>query len=201
MAYSSDASQQRSWQNGRLAQADIATHCFDIAINPDSDRDHLNRQPQPRRRRRRPPARLPIDDTRIRGITELAPPSHLLREFPASERAAATTFEARNAIHRVLHGADDRLEVVVGPCSIHDYGAAIEYATRLAAVRAALEADLIIVMRVYFEKPRTTVGWKGLINDPNLDDSYRINDGLRLAGASCSRSTSSASRPAPSTST
>jgi 3-deoxy-7-phosphoheptulonate synthase len=127
------------------------------------------------------PARLPIDDLRIRGITELAPPSHLLREFPASERAAATTFEARNAIHRVLHGADDRLEVVVGPCSIHDYGAAIEYATRLAAVREALASDLIIVMRVYFEKPRTTVGWKGLINDPNLDDSYRINDGLRLA--------------------
>ena len=127
------------------------------------------------------PARLPIDDTRIRGITELAPPSHLLREFPASERAGATTFEARNAIHRVLHGADDRLEVVVGPCSIHDYGAAIEYATRLAAVREALASDLIIVMRVYFEKPRTTVGWKGLINDPDLDDSYRINDGLRLA--------------------
>ncbi len=127
------------------------------------------------------PARLPIDDTRIREITELAPPSHLLREFPASERAAATTFEARNAIHRVLHGADDRLEVVVGPCSIHDYGAAIEYATRLAAMREALASDLIIVMRVYFEKPRTTVGWKGLINDPNLDDSYRINDGLRLA--------------------
>ena len=127
------------------------------------------------------PARLAIDDTRIRGITELAPPSHLLREFPASERAAATTFEARNAIHRVLHGADDRLEVVVGPCSIHDYGAALEYAKRLAAVRESLQGDLVIVMRVYFEKPRTTVGWKGLINDPNLDDSYRINDGLRLA--------------------
>ena len=81
----------------------------------------------------------------------------------------------------MLHGADDRLLVVVGPCSIHDYDAAIEYATRLAALRAELSTDLIIVMRVYFEKPRTTVGWKGLINDPNLDDSYRINDGLRLA--------------------
>jgi 3-deoxy-7-phosphoheptulonate synthase len=127
------------------------------------------------------PARLPIDDTRIRGITELAPPSHLLREFPASERAAATTFEARQAIHRVLHGADDRLLVIVGPCSIHDYDAAIEYGTRLAEVRETLLHDLIVVMRVYFEKPRTTVGWKGLINDPNLDDSYRINDGLRLA--------------------
>ena len=128
-----------------------------------------------------PAARLPIDDTRIREIMELAPPAHLLREFPASERAATTTFEARQAIHRVLHGADDRLLVVVGPCSIHDYDAAIDYATRLAAQKRELAADLIIVMRVYFEKPRTTVGWKGLINDPHLDDSYRINEGLRLA--------------------
>ncbi|MEP7183212.1 MAG: 3-deoxy-7-phosphoheptulonate synthase, partial [Betaproteobacteria bacterium] len=124
---------------------------------------------------------MPIDDTRIREIKELAPPSHLLREFPASERAAGTTFEARQATHRVLHGADDRLLVVVGPCSIHDYDAAIDYATRLSAVKRELAADLIVVMRVYFEKPRTTVGWKGLINDPQLDDSYRINDGLRLA--------------------
>src|SRR6476659_523351 len=112
---------------------------------------------------------------------ELAPPAHLLREFPASERPAATTYEARVAIHRVLHGADDRLLVVVGPCSIHDYDAAIDYATRLAAVRRELADDLVIVMRVYFEKPRTTVGWKGLINDPRLDDSFRINEGLRLA--------------------
>ncbi len=82
-------------------------------------------------------ARLPIDDTRIREIMELAPPAHLLREFPASDIAAATTFEARAAIHRVLHGADDRLLVVVGPCSIHDYDAAIDYATRLAALRSA----------------------------------------------------------------
>ena len=125
--------------------------------------------------------RLPIDDTRIREIMELAPPAHLLREFPASESAAATTYEARVAIHRVLHGADDRLLVVVGPCSIHDYDAAIDYATRLSAARRDLAADLVVVMRVYFEKPRTTVGWKGLINDPHLDDSYRINDGLRLA--------------------
>ena len=118
-----------------------------------------------------PAARLPIDDTRIREIMELAPPAHLLREFPASERAATTTFEARQAIHRVLHGADDRLLVVVGPCSIHDYDAAIDYATRLSAQRRELAADLVVVMRVYFEKPRTTVGWKGLINDPHLDDS------------------------------
>jgi 3-deoxy-7-phosphoheptulonate synthase len=126
-------------------------------------------------------ARLPIDDTRIREIKELAPPAHLLREFPTGERAARTTFEARQAIHRVLHGADDRLLVVVGPCSIHDYDAAIDYAARVAAMRRELEQDLVVVMRVYFEKPRTTVGWKGLINDPLLDDSYRINDGLRLA--------------------
>ena len=138
---------------------------------------HRNRAASPSQ----PAARLPIDDTRIREIMELAPPSHLLREFPASERAATTTYEARQAIHRVLHGADDRLLVVVGPCSIHDYDAAIDYATRLSAERRELVADLVIVMRVYFEKPRTTVGWKGLINDPHLDDSYRINEGLRLA--------------------
>jgi 3-deoxy-7-phosphoheptulonate synthase len=125
--------------------------------------------------------RLPIDDTRIREIMELAPPAHLLREFPASDVAARATYEARAAIHRVLHGGDDRLLVVVGPCSIHDYDAAIDYATRLAAVKRELSDDLIIVMRVYFEKPRTTVGWKGLINDPRLDDSFRINEGLRLA--------------------
>jgi 3-deoxy-7-phosphoheptulonate synthase len=128
-----------------------------------------------------PGARSRIDDTRIREIMELAPPAHLLREAPASEVAATTTYEARAAIHRVLHGADDRLLVVVGPCSIHDYDAAIDYATRLAAVKGELSGELIIVMRVYFEKPRTTVGWKGLINDPRLDDSFRINEGLRLA--------------------
>lgn len=128
-----------------------------------------------------PGAGLPIDDTRIREIMELAPPAHLLREFPASEIAAATTYEARTAIHRLLHGADDRLLVVIGPCSIHDYDAAIDYAARLAVVKRELCDDLIVVMRVYFEKPRTTVGWKGLINDPRLDDSFRINEGLRLA--------------------
>jgi len=123
----------------------------------------------------------PVDDTRITEITELAPPSHLLREFPVSDAAAVTTYDRRQAIHRILHGADDRLVVVVGPCSIHDYDAAIDYATRLAALRRELEGDLAIVMRVYFEKPRTTVGWKGLINDPRLDGSFRINEGLRLA--------------------
>jgi len=126
-------------------------------------------------------SKLPIDDTRIRDIMELAPPAHLLREFPASDVAVRTTYEARAAIHRVLHGADDRLLVVVGPCSIHDYDAAIDYATRLASLKRELGDQLIVVMRVYFEKPRTTVGWKGLINDPRLDDSFRINEGLRLA--------------------
>jgi len=130
---------------------------------------------------REPGVSLPIDDTRIREIMELTPPAHLLREFPVSERAAKTTFESRQSIHRVLHGADDRLLVIVGPCSIHDYDAAIDYATRLAALKRELDDDLILVMRVYFEKPRTTVGWKGLINDPRLDDSFRINEGLRLA--------------------
>jgi 3-deoxy-7-phosphoheptulonate synthase len=121
------------------------------------------------------------DDVRIKAIHELAPPAHLLRELPCTEQAAATVHAAREAIHRVLHGMDDRLVVVVGPCSIHDVAAAREYAGRLAAQRARLGADLELVMRVYFEKPRTTVGWKGLINDPKLDGSFDINRGLRLA--------------------
>ncbi len=121
------------------------------------------------------------DDVRIREIKELAPPSHLFREFPASDRASEVTFEARRDIHRILTGADDRLLVVVGPCSIHDIDAAMEYAGRLKRLRESLADDLVIVMRVYFEKPRTTVGWKGLINDPLLDGSFRINEGLRIA--------------------
>jgi 3-deoxy-7-phosphoheptulonate synthase len=123
------------------------------------------------------------DDLRILEINELAPPSHLLREFPASDRAAQTTFSARQAAHRVLHGADDRLLVVIGPCSIHAVEDAREYARRLFELLPRFERDLLIVMRVYFEKPRTTVGWKGLINDPRLDNSFRINEGLRLARA------------------
>ena len=121
------------------------------------------------------------DDLRIREIKELAPPSHLVREFPGTEKATATTFGARHAIHQILEGEDDRLLVVVGPCSIHDPMAAREYASRLAAERARLADDLEIIMRVYFEKPRTTVGWKGLINDPDLDGSFQINKGLRIA--------------------
>jgi 3-deoxy-7-phosphoheptulonate synthase len=121
------------------------------------------------------------DDLRIRDIKELAPPAHLIREFSCTERAADTVHGARQAIHRILHGMDDRLLVVIGPCSIHDPKAAREYARRLLPERERHAADLEVVMRVYFEKPRTTVGWKGLINDPGLDGSYRINEGLRLA--------------------
>jgi len=122
-----------------------------------------------------------IDDVRIAGITEVAPPAHILREFPATQKAAATAFDTRQAIHRILRGIDDRLLVVIGPCSIHDAKAACEYARLLKAEADRLENELLIVMRVYFEKPRTTVGWKGFINDPNLDGSYAINEGLRLA--------------------
>jgi 3-deoxy-7-phosphoheptulonate synthase len=121
------------------------------------------------------------DDVRIREIKELSPPAHLLREFPLGERASDTVFEARRAIHRILHGSDERLLVVVGPCSIHDPKAAREYAGRLIEQRNRLADRLEVVMRVYFEKPRTTVGWKGLINDPDLDGSFHINKGLRTA--------------------
>ncbi len=122
-----------------------------------------------------------IDDTRIREIKELVPPSHVLREFPASDRIAKTTVETRSDIHRILHGADDRLLVIVGPCSIHDVRAGRDYAERLKREKERLKNDLLVLMRVYFEKPRTTVGWKGLINDPFLDGSFRINEGLRIA--------------------
>jgi 3-deoxy-7-phosphoheptulonate synthase len=121
------------------------------------------------------------DDLRIKEIKELAPPSHLLRDLNLTEKAAKTVVETRQHIHRILHGADDRLVVIIGPCSIHDVKAAKEYATKLAETRAKLARDLLILMRVYFEKPRTTVGWKGLINDPKLDGSFSINEGLRVA--------------------
>jgi len=121
------------------------------------------------------------DDLRIREMKELVPPSHLIREFPCSEKVAAVTSESRTALHRILHGQDDRLMVVIGPCSIHDTKAAMEYARRLVQERERYAGELEIVMRVYFEKPRTTVGWKGLINDPYMDNSFRINDGLRMA--------------------
>ncbi len=120
------------------------------------------------------------DDLRIKEIRELSPPEEIRKEFPLSERATQITHETRQGIHRVLHGADDRLVMIVGPCSIHDPKAAMEYARKLKAEKDRLAADLLIIMRVYFEKPRTTVGWKGLINDPHLDGSFQINDGLRI---------------------
>ena len=120
------------------------------------------------------------DDLRIREIKELSPPEDVLREFVITESAAKTVYEARQAIHRILHGADDRMLVIAGPCSIHDVKAAKEYAGRLKEAKNQLAADLLVVMRVYFEKPRTTVGWKGLINDPRLDGSFNINQGLRI---------------------
>src|SRR6266478_7835261 len=122
-----------------------------------------------------------VDDVRIREIKELAPPALLLREFPCSEKTEELTYNTRQDIHRLLHGSDDRMLVIIGPCSMHDPKAGHEYARRLVEMRKELERDLVIVMRVYFEKPRTTVGWKGLINDPDLDGSFNINRGLRLA--------------------
>ncbi|MDD2701945.1 MAG: 3-deoxy-7-phosphoheptulonate synthase AroG [Sideroxydans sp.] len=122
-----------------------------------------------------------VDDVRIKEMKELSPPSHLLREFPVTDTAAETIYTARASIHRILHGAEDRLLVVVGPCSIHDTETALEYAAKLKEEAKRHEADLLILMRVYFEKPRTTVGWKGLINDPHLDGSFKINEGLHMA--------------------
>lgn len=121
------------------------------------------------------------DDLRIIGVHELTPPVELHREYPMTEIATETVYSARQVVHRILHGEDDRLLVVVGPCSIHDVDAALEYAARLKHLREVLKAQLHIVMRVYFEKPRTTIGWKGLINDPDLDNSFHINKGLRMA--------------------
>ena len=124
---------------------------------------------------------LVIEDLRIARTTVVLPPVFLEEERPVSEAATATIFNTRLDITRILNHADPRLLVIVGPCSIHDIKAAREYATLLQSAIAEFAQDLRIVMRVYFEKPRTTLGWKGLINDPRLDGSYRINDGLRLA--------------------
>jgi 3-deoxy-7-phosphoheptulonate synthase len=121
------------------------------------------------------------DDLRIRDVRPLIPPAILLEEIPISERASVIVSDARGAIANVIAGADPRLVVVVGPCSIHDTAAAFEYAGRLKTIAARLAESLVIVMRTYFEKPRTVVGWKGLINDPDLDESFHINKGLRLA--------------------
>ena len=123
----------------------------------------------------------PIDDVRIKWTKVVLPPVFLEEEMPTTETAANTVVQARNEISAILAGKDRRLIVVTGPCSVHDIDAAREYASRLKEAIGELSNDLRIVMRVYFEKPRTTVGWKGLINDPHLDQSYKINDGLRLA--------------------
>jgi 3-deoxy-7-phosphoheptulonate synthase len=121
------------------------------------------------------------DDVRIEQGDELLAPMQIMRELSATDRSEETTFEGRKAVHDILRGADDRLQVVVGPCSIHDYGAAIDYAKRLKGERDRHARELAIVMRVYFEKPRTTVGWKGFINDPHLNETFDMNEGLRLA--------------------
>jgi 3-deoxy-7-phosphoheptulonate synthase len=122
-----------------------------------------------------------VDDVRIAAVRPLISPALLLDELPAPPEAQALVESARAAMARVLAGQDDRLIVVVGPCSIHDQAEALEYARRLKAQADALSGELLLVMRVYFEKPRTTVGWKGYINDPRLDGSFRINEGLRRA--------------------
>jgi 3-deoxy-7-phosphoheptulonate synthase len=121
------------------------------------------------------------DDVRIEQGDELLAPMQVMRELAATDRSEQATFEGRRAVHDILRGADDRLLVVVGPCSIHDYPGALDYARRLKDERDRHGHDLAIVMRVYFEKPRTTVGWKGFINDPRLDETFDMNEGLRLA--------------------
>ena len=121
------------------------------------------------------------DDVRITGMEEVIAPEDLLTELPIDDDASELIFSNRKQISEILHGNDPRLLVVIGPCSIHDPRAALEYADHLAAIAGELADRLHIIMRVYFEKPRTTVGWKGLINDPNLNNSYDINHGLRVA--------------------
>ncbi|WP_416191717.1 3-deoxy-7-phosphoheptulonate synthase AroG [Neisseria sp. CCUG12390] len=121
------------------------------------------------------------DDVRIKAVTELLPPIAHLYELPISAAAAELVHQTRHEIADLVHGRDNRLLVIIGPCSIHDPKAALEYAERLLPLRKKYEKELLIVMRVYFEKPRTTVGWKGLINDPHLDGTFDINYGLRQA--------------------
>jgi 3-deoxy-7-phosphoheptulonate synthase len=121
------------------------------------------------------------DDLRIAAMSEVVPPVQLHKDCPVTKAVSKLIFDTRTAIHNILEGRDDRLLVIIGPCSVHDPVAALEYAQHLQTMRKELHEDLLIVMRVYFEKPRTTVGWKGLINDPDLDDSYQINKGLYIA--------------------
>ncbi len=123
----------------------------------------------------------PTDDVRIKDLRPLLPPAILMEEIPAHAEACRVVSQGRREVAAILNGHDDRLVVVVGPCSIHDPVAGLEYARHLRAAADTYKQDLCMVMRVYFEKPRTTIGWKGLINDPYLNDSYAINDGLRTA--------------------
>ena len=125
--------------------------------------------------------KYPTDDLRISAIKELMSPAQVHEELPITERISETVYQARSGIQQILQEKDGRLVVVIGPCSVHDPEAAFEYASRLALLRDELKDDLLIIMRVYFEKPRTTVGWKGLINDPTLDDRFEINKGIRQA--------------------
>jgi len=121
------------------------------------------------------------DDLRIAELKPLIPPAILMEEYPITDQASKTVGQARQSIAKCMRGSNDRLVVVVGPCSIHDEAAALEYGQRLQEQAQRLVDDLLIVMRVYFEKPRTTIGWKGLINDPDMDDSFHINNGLKIA--------------------
>jgi 3-deoxy-7-phosphoheptulonate synthase len=121
------------------------------------------------------------DDLRVQRIDALIPPAEILEALPITPAAAQVVGDTRRALQDVLHGRSDRLVVIIGPCSVHDVEAAREYGGRLLEMKRRLASDLVVLMRVYFEKPRTTVGWKGLINDPGLDGSFRINDGLKLA--------------------
>ena len=124
---------------------------------------------------------LPLQDVHVRDTIPLVAPRYLKSEEQVTDAAMQTVIESREAVRRVLAGEDPRMMVVVGPCSIHDHRAAFEYAQRLRALAGRVQDRLLVLMRVYFEKPRTTVGWKGLINDPHLDDSFDISEGLRLA--------------------
>src|SRR5215468_12649980 len=142
-----------------------------------------------------------IDDVRIARLRPVLPPAILIEQLPLSADAESFVYSARREVSAILHGLDDRLLVVVGPCSIHDVDAARAYAERLAAVERKLSDALLLVMRVYFEKPRTRVGWKGLINDPHLDGSFRINEGLTLARGCWWGSPTSGCAPAASSST
>jgi 3-deoxy-7-phosphoheptulonate synthase len=127
------------------------------------------------------PNRRPTSNLNVESLRPLLPPALLVEEIPASERGEAVVTAGRREVVEILEGRDDRLLVVVGPCSIHDPAAALDYGRRLLSLREELAGELCLIMRIYFEKPRTTVGWKGLINDPDLSGSFRINDGLRSA--------------------